>query len=270
MTRLCWRFSRSPCFAPHLISSRLATLGSSFRFAPLHRKPGPISEYPICPFLFLWSWLGSSRCCGRWRRLGSRSRIGGRRVFRRFAVVRWQHRFDLRVFVRHPAQNGQRRVLLHFQSHSLGLLAYLWQRLHHALPERRFVELNQALNIFHREVLRIDRYHRIGYGTRRRICVELGGERIHKFLHFAGADRSACYVLDLLRNIVLNVLPHIGNFGDIHQVADRCVFGGLKLCCCIRRLRARTSVGVRLRRRRSLRCRARLMLFRRLLCSICS
>jgi len=43
-------------------------------------------------------------------------------------------------------------------------------------------------------------------------------------LHFASAYRSACYVLDLLRNIVLNVLPHIGDFGDIHQVADRCVF----------------------------------------------
>src|ERR1700745_3144941 len=229
MTRLCWRISRSPCCAPRLTSSRLATLGSSFRFAPLHRKPGAISEYPICPFLFLWSWLGSSRCCGRWRRLGSRSRIGRRRVFRRFAVVRWQHRFDLRIFVRHPAQHGQRRVLLHLHSHSLRLLAAFRQGFHHALPERRFVELNQALNIFHREVLCIDRHHRICYGTRRRICAELRRESVHKFLHFVSGDRSACHVLDLLRNVVLYVLPHIGHFGDIHQVADRCVFSGIEL-----------------------------------------
>src|ERR1700756_308934 len=76
MTRLCWRISRSPCCAPHLTSSRLATLGSSFRFAPLHRKPGAISDYPIAHFYFCGAGLGVAGVAGAGAGLGAGAALG--------------------------------------------------------------------------------------------------------------------------------------------------------------------------------------------------
>ncbi len=183
-----------------------------------------------------------------------------------FAVVCWQHRLDLRIFVGHPAQHDKRRILLHLHSHSLGLLAHFRQGLHHAFSERRLVKLNQPLNIFHRKILRIDRHHRIGHGTWRSACIKLSGKCVHEFLHFAGADGSPCYLLYLVRNIVLDVLAHVGDFGDVHKVTDRRVFGGVELCCGVGRLRACGSGCICLRGWCRLCSHSRLMLLGHFLC----